>query len=193
MQRPTWVTIVAVMAWVFGGFGVMGGAQEIILPHMLDMQKEVLQSMNELVQQQQNQNNTSKDIVDPDNVREQGFNPFKLMDYFSQQMELPAWFRTYAPLFGTISILISMSYLLSGVLMFMLKPFAPMVFNFTLAISILWGIISAVIYGVSENIVLIMNVPASITSVIIDIVLMIVIALNSKEAFRTERSNVESL
>jgi hypothetical protein len=182
MQRPTWVTIVGILAIIFGVFGVMSGAQEIIMPHMLDMQKEVLLEVNEMLQKSQSKDSQSGGTADAN--AEQGFNPFKLMNYFSHQLELPDWFRTFAPLFGTISILVSISYLLSGVFFLMLKSFAPMMFNITLGISIVWSVISAVIYGVSDNIILIMNVPGSITSVIIDIVLITIILLSSQQAFR---------
>ena len=159
----------------------MNGSQVIIMPQILDMQKEILLNLNEVLQQSQGDQQPNGDTRD--NNTSKSFNPFKLLGYFSHQLELPGWFRKIAPFLGMISIFISISYLLCGVFFLMLRPFAPAMFGLTLGISMIWSTISVVIYGVSDNILLIMKIPGSITSVIIDIVLLTIILLHGKQAF----------
>lgn len=182
MERPTWATITGILAIVFGSFGIIGGAQEVVMPYMLDMQKEMLHSMNELVQQTQQKNAQSK--IESEVSASQDFNPFAILHFLNEKMEIPDWFRTYAPVFGGISILISGFYLFSGIFLLMLKPLAPVLFQITLGVSILWGIISATIYGMSENALLIMSIPGSIAGIVIDIVLLVVLLIGNKDAFR---------
>jgi len=46
MKRPTWATIAGVLAIIFGIFGVFGGAQEMAMPSMLEMQKEMMGNLS---------------------------------------------------------------------------------------------------------------------------------------------------
>lgn len=189
MQRPTWATVVGILAILFGSFGVIGGAQEIVMPYMLDMQKDMMQNMNEMVQEIQKKE-LEKKSESSKNV-EHHYNPLKIFDFFSDKMDLPDWYRTYALLFGVVSMLIAGFYLLCGILLLMLKPLAPLLFKITLAFSILWGVISGLIYGLSDNFVLIMSIPGSVAGIVIDIVLLVVIFVGNKEAFQgTENSTV---
>ncbi|MGD8669435.1 MAG: hypothetical protein PVF31_05095 [Desulfobacterales bacterium] len=42
MKRPTWVTIVGVLGIIFSCLGILAAGQEMIMPKILEMQKEML-------------------------------------------------------------------------------------------------------------------------------------------------------
>ena len=85
-------------------------------------------------------------------------------------------------------MLISGLYLLCGILLLMIKPLAPVLFKITLGLSIVWGVISGLIYGLSDNFLLIMSIPGSVSGIVIDVVLLVVIFVGNKEAFSVQNT-----
>jgi len=47
VKKPTWVTVIGVLGIIFGCFGILGGGQEIAMPKMMKMQKEMLTAMEQ--------------------------------------------------------------------------------------------------------------------------------------------------
>ena len=53
MKRPTWATIVGVLGIIFGCFGIIGAGQEILMPNMLKLQKEIFAQVEKSATEQQ--------------------------------------------------------------------------------------------------------------------------------------------
>lgn len=182
MNRPTWATIVGILAIVFGGFGVLGGAQEMAMPSMLEMQKEMMTNFGQenTVNGEKAPNITLEVEKDGEKQSIEVSNVFKSM---GKHFEFPDWYKSWAVAFGLVSMLLSALYFLSGIFLLMIKKYAINVFYGAIGASMLWAIMQSVIYYKTGSGMLMAQIPMFVASVIIDIVLLVVVLVGAKEAF----------
>jgi len=133
MKRPNWATLVGILGVIFGCFGLLGAGQEMLMPKMLEMQKEVF---IEIQKSTDNAKNISKQN-----------NPFPVEIFKSMQKmwDVPEWFGTYSIVSGVFKFLVSSLYLLSGILLLLLKPSAIKLFYFAAGACILLFLIKGII------------------------------------------------
>lgn len=162
LKRPTWVTIVGVLAIIFGLIGVATSAQEMLMPSMMEMQKDMMANIGSGSNQAQ---------------------MTQMFESMQEQFKVPDWYKTAAPIMGGISMLISGAYLLAGAILLMMKTFAVKMFYCTIAISILWAAVQIPIFSQSESAMLMMQVPVSVISIVIDVVLLLIVLLGKKSTF----------
>ena len=180
MKRPTWATIVGVLAIIFGLSSITGGAQEMALPSMLEFQKEMMANFGQI----SNEEIASQSIPGSEQNEGKQTADFSLaIEGMQEMLVIPEWFKTWAIIFGLVSMVVGAIYLLSGIFLLMTKPFAITVFYLAIGISILWAIVQAIVYSQSSNMMLMAQTPASIASIVIDIILVVVVLVGSKEAF----------
>ncbi|MEM7363870.1 MAG: hypothetical protein AAF525_07580 [Pseudomonadota bacterium] len=172
MKRPTWATIVGVLTIIFGLFGILGGAQEIAMPYVLDMQSEMLEAMKES-QVKSSENDENMD-------------PMAMADVMESMLNYPEWMRVWFPISGIISIVISAAYFLNGVFLLMVKPFAIRFFYLTVGLSVAWAVVSSAVMMIGGSAMLLAQIPWQIGSVAIDTVLLVVVAVGNKEGYQVE-------
>ena len=181
-SKPTWVSIIGVLLIVFGAFGIFGGAQEIMMPTIMEMQKGVLDSIGKSIESGMHE--TSGDQQgNSGQQKAQQEQMAKLFTGMMEQFQPPEWYKSWAAVFGLISIVVSVLYLVSGIFLLMIKRFAIPVFYVAIGASITWAIIQGVIFSQSPSGMLLSKIPGSIASIVIDIILVVVVIAADKEAF----------
>ena len=166
MKKPSWVSIVGILLILFGVLDILGGAEKIMLPSMLEMQQHVMSEMSK---------NTAM------------IGPMKdlsgMMKSLEEQFQYPDWYKSWAVVLGLVSMLVAGLYLLSGIFLMMLKPFAIRVFYCAIALSIAWAVALITLYVKSDTGILQAQIPGALASIIIDIVLLIVVLVGEKDVF----------
>jgi len=175
MKRPTWATIIGVLAIIFGIIGILSGAQEMAMPSMIETQKEVQKEM------MSNLASGANGIPAPPAA-----GVANMMEAMNTQLELPEWYMSWAPIMGLLSIVIASIYLASGVFLLIVKQFAVKLFYVAIGLSILWAAIQAVIFEKTGVGIIMAQMAGSVASLAIDIVLLFVVLFCSKEAFSPE-------
>jgi len=189
MKRPTWATVIGIFALIFGIFGILGGAQDIAMPSMLEMQKNVMEGVVE-AQREAPVENGAEIGVEKD-AEESTPNMAKMMETMEDQFQMPDWYSDAAPVIGGVSILISAFYLLAGIFLLMTKEYAVKAIVIALGLSIAWAIVQSLIFMKTANFMLMAQMPMAIASIVIDIVFLIVVVIGSKEAFSVQPPEVQ--
>ncbi|WP_444894701.1 hypothetical protein ACJJIW_11630 [Microbulbifer sp. JMSA004] len=189
MKRPTWATIIGVLAIIFGIFGVLGGAQEIAMPSILEMQKEMMAEFSK------GKTPDGKDMPQLTLEIEEEGEPKRIefsqmMESMQEQFKVPEWYESWSIVFGIVSMVVAGLYLISGIFLMMTKDFAIKLFYIAIAASVIWAIIQAVISSQSNSGFLMAQIPGSISSIVIDIILLIVVLVGSKEAFVPQQEEI---
>ncbi len=182
-RTPTWVTIVGVLLIVFGALGILHGAQQMVMPQMVEMQKVLIGEMSEFVIKQSREEGYQ---ASPD---EEPLDTENIYGAFDELMNFPEWFKTWSPAIGAVSLLVAGFYLFAGVLMLMTKPIAIRLCYAAISFSILWAIALSVIFSMSESTMLVAQLPGNVISIVIDIVLLIVVLSANKDVFYKHTSN----
>lgn len=180
MKRPVWATVIGILTIIFGIFGILGGAQEIAMPSMLEMQKEMIQGMSETGEE------AGSDIESEGSAPDLS----KMVESIEEQFQIPDWYSDLAMLFGIVSMLVAAAYLIAGVFLLMVKPFAIKAMFVALGVSIVWAVVQSFIYMQTASMMLMAQIPTSIASIVIDIVFIIVVVVGSKEAFSAEPQQI---
>ncbi|WP_276783771.1 hypothetical protein [Thalassolituus oleivorans] len=187
MKRPTWATIVGVLAITFGIMGIFSGAKDIAMPSILEMQKEMMMSFS---------NGKTPDGKDLPQItwefekdgEKQKIEISKMFEGAQEQFQFPDWYKSWAVVIGLVSIAAATLYLFSGIFLLMKKPLAVKVFYVTISVSIAWACIQTLIFAQSGNGMLMAEIPMFIPSILIDIILLIVVLTGNKDAFNAEQS-----
>ncbi len=188
MKRPTWATIVGVLAIIFGGFGVLAGAQKMVMPSMIEMQKEMMANMGAVTIS--DDDSSSKIIWKIETEGAPGeakviemSNVFESME---KELNIPDWYRTWAFAIGFVSLVLAALYFLSGVFLLMTKKYAIKFFYYVVCGSICWAIIQSVIYSQSESGFLFAHIPMAVAGIVMDVMLLVVVLAGGKDAFYSE-------
>ncbi|WP_444897051.1 hypothetical protein [Microbulbifer sp. SSSA005] len=190
MKRPTWATVVGVLAIIFGILGVLAGVQEIAIPSMIEMQKEMMTSFSE------GKTPDGKSVPEMSweikkDGEKQKTDMSQMFEGIEEQFEHPEWYKSWAAVLGLISLVVAALYLLSGILLLMAKQFSIRIFYVAIGVSVIWAIVQAIIYSQADSSMLMAaQIPSSISSVVIDIILLVVVFIGSKEAFSTEQAEI---
>lgn len=176
MERPTWATVIGILLIIFGIFGIMSGAQKIAMPAMLEMQAEFAKAFEETTGPKitiEGESEGESSTIDMGGM-------FKAL---GEQFKMPDWFKAWSPVIGSISIFIAALFLLAGIFLLMLKPFAVKLTYIALGLSIAWALFQIVIFSFTGSIMMMAMSSGAVMSAVIDLVLLIVVLTGSKEAF----------
>ena len=191
MKRPSWATTIGILGIIFGILGVSGGAQEMAMPSMFEMQKDMMTSLSE------GTDSKGEDIpkVSWEIEKDGEIQKIKMAEMFEnlqEQFQLPEWYKSWAAAIGGISMLAAALYLLSGIFLLMTKPIAITLFYTAIGVSITWAIIQATLYTQAGSGMLMAQIPGFMASIVIDIVLLVVVLAGNKEAFHivAEENNI---
>jgi len=192
VKRPTWATVVGVLAIIFGIFGVFGGAYDLLMPKMLEMQSEMLSTLSE---GQTSDGTAAPEVkmeleVDGQKQQMDMTRMFEQMGDMHEHLQLPDWYKQWNTVFAFISMAIAGLYMLSGIFLLMTKRYAAKVFYIAIFLSIVWAVVQSVAYFRTGNTMLMAMMSGSAVSLVIDVVLGIVVLVGSKEAFRGSSAEI---
>ncbi|WP_020405389.1 hypothetical protein [Hahella ganghwensis] len=184
MNKPTWVTVIGILMIIFGGLGILGAAQEIAMPVMMDMHKEMMTAFG------QGEDGAGVPKISweiEQDGEKQTLDMSQFYDAMQEQLQFPDWYKSWGMLMGLVSMAIGALYLLSGIFLLMTKSFAVNTIYLALGLSILWAIIQGVLFLGTDSGLLLAQVPAFLASIVIDIILLIVVLTGSKDVFKAEK------
>jgi|GEM_PF-3442643 len=186
MKRPTWATIVGVITIVLGIFGVASGIQSMFIPSFYEVHSEI---MTEL---QTNNMTENQDFLN-DSLMSKEYKALPQKnsnEQFESYFKLPAWYIKWAFFLGVISTLISIIYLISGVFLLTIKPYALRVFYIAIGLSLLWTVLQAAIFMQTKSFFAISALPSAVFSIIFDLILLIVALVGDKDIYQKRNAGV---
>lgn len=185
MERPIWATVVGILGIIFGCLGILGAGQEIFMPKMMQIQKEMFSKMQETAAKQQpnNKSEIGKDFHE--NNKPNCRFPPEMFKSMQKMWAVPGWFGQWSMVTGITRALISAIYLLASIWLLMTKPVSIRLFYWAAGSSCVLGIIKGVVaFSALSSFVGIAMVSGSAFGSLIDIVLIIVVVTGDKSAFQ---------
>jgi len=200
-KPPAWGMVVGILGICFGALGLMGGGYELMMPMMMSMQKKMMEGMRESIkekppaaaeketekprtakrkQRAADSGETRPPVpkVDPDAM-------FKTMEGL---MSGPPWYERFAYINGGLQLLLSAVYILASAFLLLARRGAATLFLCVAGISALRNL-TAVIVGLSAgSFFAFWSVTSGAGGLAIDLVLIIIVALSDRSAYR-DRSN----
>jgi len=189
-----------VLLIVFGILGCMGSIQSAALPFMLDFQKRMMETMRKemeesLERQRQaresgeaNAPASSGDSAAGEETAGRGMPPAgppqEIFSLFDEFLDVPAWFRPWAVVAGIAGVLVNLFCLAAGILLLSMRPSALKLTYAALGCSVAWAAVRIAVTVATLSFMLIMMSMWSVVGLLIDAVLLVVVALADKSAFR---------
>lgn len=175
MKRPTWATVVGILGIIFGVFGILGGGQEMMMPKMLEMQKEMFSKIEEA---QKKDNSASHQTVQL---------PTEMRSMMEETWNYPPWFGSWSIFSGISRALISALYLFAAIWMLQVKPTAIKLFYWAAGLSIFLSLLKLIVAAfATDSFMGIGMAMGSAFGGLIDLVLIVVVATADKSAFANE-------
>jgi hypothetical protein len=176
---------VGVLGILFGCLGILGGGQDLLMPKMVKMQKEMMEGFAK-APPQANQNqapgSTSTNPQDNKATARNAPDPavFKTME---KMWDFPEWFGTWSIIVGSSKALISAFYLFAAICLLQVKPFAIRLFYWAAGASIALSTLKFAVAISAFSFMGMAMMAGGIFGALIDVVLIIVVATSDKSAF----------
>ncbi len=164
------------MMIVFGSLGILGGLQEVVMPSMFEMSEEDRQALQQLRENELSDENLASDKV----ARE-------ILESVEDVFDFPDWLSSWLMISGSVSIVVSLLYLLTGVCLITLKSYAIKLLHAVMAVSIIWAITQAIVALRMDNLLMLGQIPSSVMSTLIDLGLWITVLVCDKTVFKTKQ------
>ncbi len=182
MKRPTWVTVVGILGIIFACLGILGAGQEMIMPKMLKMQKEMFTGFGKMIEaemekERANQSNNEGEHQGGAEI------PVGIFNSFTKMFDLPEWYGTWSIISGILNLLISAFFLLASIRLLQLKPSSINLFYGAAGSSIALGVLRGAVALTAGSFMGLAMMVGGVFGLLIDIVLIIVVATADKEAF----------
>lgn len=178
-KKPTWVTVVAIIAIIFSSFGILGGAQEIVTPQMTEFQKKMFTDMTEEVRQQIE---NSPQPANPADRQAQEF-LLKWFGMFESLLNFPDWYKSWLVISGILTLLVSGYYLLSAIWFLQLRRKSIVMIYIAFVLSIILGTTKAIVTTKALGSLALMMMSGGIVAVVVELVLLIVVFSSDKACF----------
>lgn len=178
-KKPTWVTVVAVIAIIFSSFGILGGSQEIIMPQMVEFQKKMFTTMTEQFKQEIDKQSAPTDPA-AQQAQQTILGLFKMIE---SMFDFPDWYKSWLVVSGILSLLINGFYLLVAIWFLQLRRKAiPLIYT-AFGLSITLGITKTVVAVNALSAYAMMMMGGGLIAIVIEMVLLIVVLTSNKECF----------
>lgn|GEM_PF-7107061 len=191
LPRPTWMTVIAVFMLIFGALGFFSGVSNLIMPELYDIQHEALEDLEQRRIDSEKERAEQRNPVSDESLEqeseittegskdsEKDLENFPIIKEFihglSNDIVPPQWYIDSLPLIGSITMAVSLFYILSGVLLLRLSVWRIKAFLLATISSIASNSILIVVLAGSGNFLLKMQIPGALTSIFIDIILVVV-------------------
>ena len=170
-RKPSWPKVVGILGIIFGAFGVIGGAQLIATPSIMDFQKGMMSNMEKFAEKQRV------------NRRDAGPPPEEVFKVVKQMWDTPEWFSTWCAIGGSLAMVISGFYIFAAIRILQIKPGAVGLFYSAAGLAIALAMVKVAVAVSMGSLMSISMMTGGIIGGVIDIVLFIVVASGSKEMF----------
>lgn len=157
LDRPSWVTVIAVLMIIFGVFGMLSSAQFMFMPTF--MGKALDRAKYE----------------DPQAA--------EFLDQIETMFDLPGWFHSFAIIFGLIGLLIHGLYFFSGISLMQMKQFALKFVYLSLGLCLAFAFTQCIVGFYVETMMGLFLIMGGVISIVIDLILLIVVLASDKQAF----------
>lgn len=197
MKRPTWATVVGVLGILFGCSGIFTASQDIYMPKMLKMQKEMMIEMDKPTCNKKEQdpcaNSSSQSATTPTSLPAQTINTIQttsanksnpgIPKAMQNMFDVPEWFEAWSIASGIVKALISAIYLFSAICILQLKKYSIRLFYVSAGASILLGVVKTIVAFSTSSFMAMAIAGGGAFGALIDVVLILVVVLNDKTAF----------
>lgn len=180
-HRPTWVTLVGMLTLVFGFLSLLGAGQEIAVPRFLAMQQTIVMHVEEMAEE--SALDASAEIEITLDGEQTTINFDEIMVVVAHFFDVPDWFENWAFTIGVISLAIAVLYCIAGIALLMANEVSLPIFYTALALSMLWESFRIIIFSQTEAPLLIMQIPLSGMSLLIDLILLVIVLAAEKTSF----------
>ena len=178
-KRPTWVTIVAVVAIIFSSFGLLGATQQIVMPQMAEFQKKFFNTMTSEIRSEIAKQPTP---ADPE-ARQAQETVLEMFDMIESMFNYPEWYKTWMVIAGIIGLFVYGFYLLAAIWFLQLKRKSIPMIYIAFILSIVLGITNTVVTARALSALAILLMSGGLIGIVIEIVLLIVVLSSNKQCF----------
>jgi len=178
-KTPTWVTVVAIIAIIFSSFGILGGTQEIIMPQMVEFQKQMFSTMTEEFKREIEKQPAPSD-PGAQQVQQSVLHMFELIE---QMFNFPDWYKSWMVVSGILSLLVNGFYLLATIWFMQLRRRAIPLIYAAFGLSIALGITKVVVAVNALSSVAMFMMAGGLIAIVIELVLLIVVLSSDKKCF----------
>jgi hypothetical protein len=170
VDRPRWATVVGVIGLLVGGLGTLSGAQNIFMPQMLEMQKEMFESLSTPP--------TKSDATQPP----MAFPP-ELAKTLERQFEVPEWFATWSQVNGIVGVLLSAGCIVGSILLLVVRPSGVSLFVVFSMGSLAWHGVRAVVAFQASSFMVMSAIGAAVLGIVIHGSLLLAVKLGDRSAY----------
>jgi hypothetical protein len=176
MKRPKWVSVVGILGVVFGCFGILGSGQMMIMPKMMEMQKNLWSSVQETMEKQGAEN-------------PKAMPPKAIFEAVEDMLDVPDWFGIYCAVTGVIGLFVSGFYIFAAVQLLQTKPGSIQLFYSALGLDIGFAVMKGVVAVAATSFIGMMMMMGSMFGVVLSIILLVVTATGDKQAFTPQEAS----
>lgn len=173
-KRPTWATIVGILGIIFACFGILGAGNSIMMPKMMEMQKEIFSQIEE-AQKQAGRSGDSENIPDEEFV--------EIFDTMEKMWETPEWFSGWSIAFGILKLMTCGFALFAAIWLLQMKPASIKIFYWSAGLNIGLAVLNSVVLVASMSFMAMATAFSGFFGLVANIVLILVVASGNKEAF----------
>ncbi len=108
VKRPTWVTTVGVLGIIFGCTGIFGAGQDVVMPKMMEMQRQMMSEVSRSAPQEDQHASASQTTANQ-NARPQFPNPQMFKSILEKMFDVPEWFGIWSISIGGVRCVVSVN------------------------------------------------------------------------------------
>ena len=182
MKRPTWVTVVGVLGIIFACLGILGAGQEMMMPKMMKMQRDMFTDFSEMIEAEMEKERAKQSYTGEQPPGGDEF-PMGFFDSIMNMFDFPEWYDTWSIIAGILKLLVCAFFLLASIQLLQLKPSSIHLFYGAAAASIVLGVFKGAIALSAGSFIAMAMMVGGVLGIIIDVILIIVVATGDKAAF----------
>ena len=182
MKRPTWVTVVGVLGIIFACLGILGAGQEMIMPKMMKMQKEMFTDFGEMIEAEMEKERAKQSFNGEQPPGGDEF-PMDFFDSILNMFDFPEWYGTWSIIAGILKLIVCAFFLLASIQLLQLKPSSIHLFYGAAGASITLAVFKGAIALSAGSFIAMAMMVGGVFGIIIDIILIIVVVTGDKAAF----------
>jgi len=164
MKRPTWVIVVGIFGIIMGCFGLLGAVQTMMMPTIMEFQKEIFTEVQKELEKQQD-------------------SPEEVFSMFNKMWNVPPWFDTWSIATGIIGMFVAGFYIFASIYLLQIKKSAVKLFYTAVGISIGFAILKGAVVISTMTFVVFSIMFFGFFGIVINIILLAVVATADKQAF----------
>lgn len=168
MNRPTWATVVGILGIIMGAFGILGGAQMLMMPMLTNFQQTMMEGMTEELEARSTQPSGP---------------PVEMFRAMSRMWEAPPWLNMAFIAAGIVGILLSALYLLAAIWLLQVKPSAIGLFYLVAGASLAFAVAKLAAGLAVGSFTAISLTISGVFDLVFSLVMLVVVASGDKKAF----------